>query len=93
MRKVRESFEIFAGIGKANFFWTSFEGLGYGPTLGYGFVLRNCHRLAVNLWGFVDDFLIHGPLLELVQQGLTIFLYFALNCGFLAHPNKLTRPS
>ena len=93
MRKIRESFEIFAGVGKANCFWTSFEEAGYDPDLGYGFVLRNRHGLAVKLWGFVDDFLIHGPSLESVRQGLTIFLDFALNCGFLAHPDKLTKPS
>ena len=93
MRKIREDFELFSGMGRANCFWTSFEHLGYDPALGYGFVLRNRHGLAVKLWGFVDDFLLHGPTLKSVQDGLTIFLDFALACGFLAHPDKLTKPS
>lgn len=59
----------------------------------HGFVLTNRHGLAVKLWGFVDNFLIHGPTLELVQEGLSIFLDFAVDCGFLAHPDKLTKPS
>ena len=57
MRKIRETFELFSGIQKAKCFWTSFEGLGYNPELGYSFVLTNCRELAVKLWGFVDDFL------------------------------------
>ena len=39
MRKIREDFELFSGVGQANCFWTSFEHLGYDPALGYGFVL------------------------------------------------------
>ena len=41
MRKIREDFELFSGVGQANCFWTSFEHLGYDPALGYRFVLRN----------------------------------------------------
>ena len=93
MRMIRESFEIFSGVGKENCYWTSFESLGFEPDLGYDFVLKNRHGAAVKLWGFVDDFLLHGPTLESVREGLTIFLDFAVKYGFLAHPNKLTKPS
>ena len=93
IRKIKENFEIFAGVGKPNCYWSHFEGLGYDPDLGYGFVLTNKTGLAVKLWGFVDDFLLHGPNLKSVKQGLTIFLDFALDCGFLAHPKKLVLPS
>jgi hypothetical protein len=93
MRKIREKFSLFSGIGKANCYWTQFRDLGYDPDLGYGFVLTNKHGLAVKLWGFVDDFLIHGATLDSIKLGLTIFLDFAVVCGFLAHPDKLTKPS
>ena len=72
---------------------SSFDGLGYDPDCGYGFILTNQHGLAVKLWGFVDDFLIHGKTLELCSQALTMFLDFAVDCGLLAHPDKLICPS
>ena len=93
MRKLREKFEIFSGVGEANCFWSSFEEIGYDPRRGYGFVLTNRHGLAVKLWGFVDDFLLHASTLSLCSQALTIFLDFAVDCGLLAHPDKLIRPS
>ena len=93
MRSMRERFELFTGKGSANCYWTSFEGLGFDPKLGYGFILRNKDGLAVKLYGFVDDFLIHGPTLESVREALKIFLDYAVDCGFMAHPKKLTLPS
>ena len=94
MRKLREDFRhVFSGVGNANCYWTKFQDLGYDPDRGYGFVLTNKHGLAVKLWGFVDDFLIHASSLELVTAALTIFLDFAVVCGFLAHPDKLIKPS
>ena len=93
IRQLWQKFDIFSGIGTANCFWTSFEEVGYDPELGYGFVLTNKHGLAVKLYGFVDDFLIHGASLDLVSQALTIFLDFAVDCGLLAHPDKLILPS
>ena len=83
LRKLRQKFGIFSGVGAANCFWTSFEELGYDPNRGYGFVLTNQHGMAVKLWGFVDDFLIHGESLEHCSQGLTLFLDFAVDCVFL----------
>ena len=93
LRRLRKKFGIFSGVGSANCFWSSFEELGYDPDRGYGFILTNQLGMAVKLWGFVDDFLIHGESLELCSQGLTLFLDFAVDCGFLAHPDKLIRPS
>ena len=55
--------------------------------------MRNKDGLAVKLYGFVDDFLIHGPTLESVREALKIFLDYAVDCGFMAHPKKLTLPS
>ena len=79
MRKLREDFRhVFSGVGNANCYWTKFQDLGYDPDRGYGFVLTNKHGLAVKLWGFVDDFLIHASSLELVTAALTIFLDFAV---------------
>ena len=89
LRRLRQKFSIFSGVGTANCFWTSFEELGYDPKRGYGFVLKNKQGLAVKLWGFVDDFLMHGETLELCSTALKMFLNFAVDCGFLAHPNKL----
>ena len=56
MRSMRERFELFTGNGSPNCYWTSFEGLGFDPKLGYGFILRNKDGLAVKLYGFVDFF-------------------------------------
>ena len=93
LRRLCQKFGIFSGVGTANCFWSSFEELGYDPDRGYGFILTNQQGMAVKLWGFVDDFLIHGESLELCSQGFTLFLDFAVDCGFLAHPDKLIRLS
>ena len=93
LRRLRQKFGIFSGVGAANCFWSSFEELGHDPDRGYGFILTNQQGMAVKLWGFVDDFLIHGESLELCSQGFTLFLDFAVDCGFLAHPDKLIRLS
>ena len=60
MRSLRERFAIFSGIGQANCYYSSFEGLGFDPKLGYGFILRTKDGLAVKLYGFVDDFLLNA---------------------------------
>ena len=92
IRQLRQKFDIFSGIGTANCFWTSFEEVGYDPELGYGFVLTNKHGLAVKLYGFIDDFLIHGPTHEKTTRALHFFLDTAVDCGFCFHPKKLVPP-
>ena len=82
MRRIRESFELFSGVGKANCYWSHFQELGYNPKLGYGFILTNRKGLAVKLWGFVDDFLLHGPTLASIREYLSTFLDFALFYSF-----------
>ena len=68
IHQLHQKFDIFLGIGTANCFWISFEEVGYDPELGHGFVLTNKHGLAVKLYGFVYDFLIHGASLDLVRS-------------------------
>ena len=94
LRKLRQTFETFQGRGRANCYFSSITKLGYNPRLGYGYILKNDkYGVAVKIWGFVDDFFIHGLTLKAVREGLKFFLDAALECGFLAHPGKLTKPS
>ena len=48
--------------------------------------------MAVKLCGLMDDFLIYGESPKRYSQGPTLFPDFAVDCGFLAHPDKLIRP-
>ena len=93
LRQLRERFAIFTGQGTANCFWSSFRDEGYDPDLGYGFVLKHANGLAIKMWAFVDDFLIHGPDYPSVNAALRLFLDAAVECGMLAHPDKLILPS
>jgi hypothetical protein len=86
-------FDTFQGERKANCWWTGFFELGYDPKLGYGFVVQGKDGVAVKVWAFVDDFLIHGPTHERTTQALHFFLDTALDCGMLCHPKKLTPPN
>ena len=92
LRMLRERYKIFQGEGKANCYWTAFTDLGYDPEKGYGFTMENRDGLVAKVWGFVDDFLIHGPTKEITSQALHAFLDAACTVGFLCHPKKCTPP-
>ena len=93
LRMLRARYSCFQGTGSANCYWTGFRELGYDPEKGYGFVMENQEGLVVKVWGFVDDFLIHGPNLKVTEQALHLFLDTACQVGFLCHPKKCTAPS
>ena len=42
--------------------------------------------MAVLIWVFVDDFLLHGPTKEKTKEALTFFLDTVLKCRLLCHP-------
>jgi hypothetical protein len=66
----------------------------YNPELGFGMVWTSSDGTpAAQVWGFFDDFLVHGPTYEKCCQGLTAFMDLALEVGFLCHPGKLIPPS
>ena len=92
LRMLRERHAGFKGTGSANCYWTSFKEIGFDPDKGYGFVMENEHGLVAKVWGFVDDFLIHGPTREITEQALHAFLDLACDVGFLCHPKKCTAP-
>ena len=92
LRMLRDRYKIFQGEGKANCYWTAFTDLGYDPEKGYGFTMENSEGLVAKVWGFVDDFLIHGPTKEITSQALHAFLDAACTVGFLCHPKKCTPP-
>ena len=92
LRMLRQRYKIFQGKGKANCYWTAFTDLGYDPEKGYGFAMENNEGLVAKVWGFVDDFLIHGPTKEITSQALHAFLDAACTVGFLCHPKKCTPP-
>ena len=93
LRMLRSQHACFQGEGKANCYWTGFQELGYDPNKGYGFTMEGPEGLVVRVWGFVDDFLIHGPTLSLTEKALHFFLDAACRVGFLCHPQKCTAPS
>ena len=93
LRQLRERFDIFTSQGTTNCLWTSFREEGYNLDLGYGFVLTNANRLAIKMWAFVDDFLVHGPDYASVNAALSLFLDAAVECGMCDHPDKLILPS
>ena len=92
LRLLRSRYKVFQGKGRANCYWTGFTELGYDPARGYGFIMENSDGLTVQVWGFVDDFLIHGPTHELVTEALHAFLDTACRVGFLCHPKKCVAP-
>ena len=92
VRQLKEQFAVFQGKGRANCYWTGFKDNGFDPHKGYGMVLENKNGGAVLIWAFVDDFLVHGPTLESVQEALKLFLDSAVDHGLLAHPKKLIPP-
>jgi hypothetical protein len=93
VRMLKERCTLFQGTPRANCWWTGFTDLGiYDPSLGYGYILENSMGLAVKVWVFVDDFLLHGPTYETTCQALSFFMDTALNCGMLCHPGKLCPP-
>ena len=94
LRKLRQQYPEFQGRPRANCWWTGFSGKGYDPDLGYGLVFQHDQdQPCVKAWAFVDDFLIHGPTKEVVEQALNHFLDAALEAGMLCHPKKLVAPS
>lgn len=94
LRKLCERHDIFGVTGEANCYWTSFTAAGeFHPERGHGFILRGPNDLAVLIWAYVDDFLIHAPTKALCEQALTFFMDAALECGMLCHPKKLVLPS
>ena len=92
LRMLRAKYSVFQGEGEPNCYWTSFSGLGYDPRKGYGFTMTNKDGLVAKVWGFVDDFLIHGPTKEITTRALHAFLDLACTVGFLCHPKKCTAP-
>lgn len=94
LRKLRQKHTMFQGHPRANCWWTGFAGLGYNPDWGYGLAFLDSQgEPCVKVWAFVDDFLIHGPTRDLVEQALYHFLDTALEVGMLCHPKKLVAPS
>jgi hypothetical protein len=92
VRMLREKFSEFQGSRRMNSWWTGFQEVGYDPEKGYGFILESSDGLAVLVWAFVDDFLIHGPTKEKTERALSLFMDLALDCGLLCHPKKCTLP-
>ena len=93
LRMLRRRYRVFQGKSKPNCYWTSFTDLGYNPDLGYGIAMQNEEGLVAKVWGFVDDFLIHGPTKAITDKALHAFLDAACDVGFLCHPQKCTAPS
>jgi hypothetical protein len=89
---LRERLVKSQGTPQANCRWTGFSEEGYGPELGYGFVLHNKAGGAVWVWAFVDDFLLHGQSYEATSAASHVFLDLALDCGMLCHPKKVIPP-
>lgn len=94
VRLLKARFKIFQGQPKANCWWSGFTmGGSYDPLQGYGHVLIGTNgKPCVQIWVFVDDFLIHGPDYESTATALTLFLDTAVTVGLLCHPGKLTPP-
>jgi hypothetical protein len=95
MRLIREEFEIFQGAVRDNCWWTGFKSTGeYCPVKGYGYILEGPNGLAVKIWGFVDDFLLHdGPSRKSVEHAMLFFLEAACRVGLMCHPKKCTPPN
>ena len=93
LRMLRDRYACFQGEQSANCYWTGFQDLGYDPDKGYGFAMENQEGLVVKVWGFVDDFLIHGPNYDITEKALHFFLDTACQVGFLCHPQKCTAPN
>lgn len=88
-----ENADLFKGRLKLNGFFTAFtKSEDYDPSLGEGYVIHSTQGLAVKIWAFVDDFLIHAPTEELCQAALKAFLDASVDCGMLCHPLKLVTP-
>jgi hypothetical protein len=93
LRMLREECALFQGKGSANCWWSGFKvDTVYDPKLGYGFSLIREGRPAVRVWGFVDDFLIHGATYGDTRDALVAFMDAACRVGFLCHPEKCTPP-
>jgi hypothetical protein len=94
LRMLRERCALFQGEPRANCYWTGFSELGYGPRLGYGFVLQSRDGSpAVKIWVWVDDFILHGSTFKKTTEALKFFLDTTVKCGMLCHPKKLTPPA
>lgn len=92
VRMLKERFEEFQGDPGVNSWWTSFSYSGFDPDLGFGYTLTGRDGMAVKIWVFVDDFLIHGPSYEKTCRALRRFLDTAVDCGFLFHAKKCEWP-
>ena len=66
----------------------------YDSSLGHGLVSLSPDLTPVALvFGFVDDFFIHGPTYEKCAAALNCFMDFAVECGMLCNPAKCHPPS
>ena len=66
----------------------------YEGDWGHGRVEVGTDGLPKNLLsGFVDDFAVHGPTKDKTSRGLTAFMDFAVEVGFLVNPKKVDPPS
>jgi hypothetical protein len=91
LRMLRSDHALFQGLARDNCWWTGFRATGeYDPAHGYGYVLEGREGLAVKIWGFVDDFLIHGPTRDSVVRATEFFLDAACRVGLMCHPRKCT---
>jgi len=91
LRMLRNDHELFQGLARDNCWWTGFRAAGgYDPAHGYGYVLEGREGLSVKIWGFVDDFLIHGPTRDSVERATEFFLDAACRVGLMCHPKKCT---
>jgi hypothetical protein len=93
LRMLRDECPLFQGKGTANCWWSGFEVTGiYDPKRGDGYSLTREGRPAVRVWGFVDDFLIHGATYADTRDALVAFMDAACRVGFLCHPDKCIHP-
>lgn len=70
------------------------EGTTYNPAHGFGMVWYDETGLpSVQVYVFVDDFLIHGPTYARTSAALTAFMDLTVDVGLLCHPGKLTPPA
>jgi len=88
VRQFPERFDVFQGKATSNCWWKGFSAEGFDPKLGDGYTLIGKDGAAVKIWVWVDDFLIHRPILDETKAALRFFLDTAVECGFLFHASS-----
>ena len=95
LRRLRERHpDVFQGITIENTWRRQVEEQEYNPTWGHGKVTISPDGQPASLvFGFVDDFFLHGASRTRVTRALNCFMDYALEVGLLCNPLKVTPPS